>query len=189
MENQTPQTADTRPSTGTDAFGRPLVYEHPKAIGLLRRMAEQGVVLLGYVLWGYTCWLLYNQMVNRGGIKSPVFFGSGFGIVLLLFLLILAWNRYNIRRFRGHDRRKARGDTTAAEMARPFHLKEGDVNRLQAARSVRITFVGRTITLTPDGRTEIIEGRYDTHELAHPPQNHATHAPVPEGRPAEPPKR
>ena len=168
MSTKPDQPADPRPSHGTDAFGQPLIYEKPHLLGWPQRLLEGGIFISGYALWGYVAWILYDNMFRRGGIKSPVFFTSGFAVVLLIFLLLVLWNRYNVWRFRGHEKRQARGATTPADMARPFRLQAADVERLQQARNVCVKFQDdQSLILTPDGNSaNAITGRYSPQELA-----------------------
>ena len=122
MSNKPAKPADTRASHGTDAFGQPLIYEKAHLLGWPQRLAEWGIIITGYALWVYVAWIFYNNMFRHGGIKSPAFFTSGFVVVLLIFLLLTLWNRYNVWRFRGHEKRKSRGATTLADLSKPFHL-------------------------------------------------------------------
>ena len=168
MSTKPDKPADTRPSHGTDAFGQPLIYEKAHLLGWPQRLVEWGIFIAGYALWGYVAWILYDNMFRRGGIKSPVFFTSGFAVVLLIFLLLALWNRYNVWRFRGHEKRKSRGATTLTDMATPFHLRDADVERLQQARSIRVDFLAdQTLILTPGENTaNAVKGRYSPQELA-----------------------
>ena len=187
--NNTPDTAsaDNRPSRGMDAFGQPLVYQNLHAVSPLRRVLEGGIAVVGLGLWVYGGWLVYLRVIRQDSIgKSPTFVLSAFGVILGVYLLFLAWHHYNAWRFRGHERRRPRGETTTEEMGRPFHLAATEVERLQQARSIRVEFTGQTITLTPDGQAEsTIKGRYSPRELAAAPQSHiAPHPPPP--KPASP---
>jgi poly-beta-1,6-N-acetyl-D-glucosamine biosynthesis protein PgaD len=176
------------PSRGTDAFGQPLVYEKLHAISPFRRIVECGIGLLGAGLWVYGGWIVYRQLVRADGLgKSPAFISAAFGVIFGVYLLFLLWNRYNIWKFRGHERRRPRGETTAEEMGRPFHLAAAEVERLQQARAVRVEFTGQTITLTPDGQADAtIKGRYSQRELAAAPQSHIAPHPPPPQTPAPP---
>lgn len=131
---------------------RPLIIDRPEVLTNLRRRTEWSLTAVGWAVWLLLCrpvlllafWLLglrqiYMHMVSLGGFQAAVTFFKVYGWVILgVAVAMRVWNYYNIRKFRGRDRRRSVRETTPGEVERMFALPEGALIRIQSWREVAV---------------------------------------------------
>ena len=130
-----------------------LVIDRREAISKIRNYSELSLNTMGWILWlvlirpfvllviWYISYRFFKyHMCTLEGIDNPGFFGIGTGAVLLIFLSLFAWSRYNAWRFGGLDRRKSRGEAGTAEIANYYKISIEDTEKIKNAPSLKIYF-------------------------------------------------
>ncbi len=138
------------------ATGEGLIIEKSDAVSSVRRMSEWTYNLLAWAFWFFllrpiiigALWYLgvrlaYYQMITLQGVKNPDFFTCSAGGVALIFVVMLLWNRYNVYRFRGVERRRSRGECSVQEMADFYHCRPENIESLSNSRNIDIYFKSR----------------------------------------------
>jgi len=160
--------------------GEGLIIDKPGLITKLRRVSEWTYNLLAWAFWLFllrplvilALWYLgvrlaYHQMVFLEGFDNPQFFAFGSLSIIFIFTIAFAWNRYNLIRFKGLDRRKPPGNCTEEDLAKHYKISPKDVESFQAAPYVEIAFFG-------DESIELNAGAQKTKAL-YAPQDLAKH--------------
>jgi poly-beta-1,6-N-acetyl-D-glucosamine biosynthesis protein PgaD len=89
-------------------------------LGFYRCNSELGVAATGWLIWFFmirpllllTAWsfgfhIFYAQFVKLGEYKNLRIFGYYFLVMAAIYTVLQLWNRYNVYRFRGKERRKS----------------------------------------------------------------------------------
>jgi len=134
-------------------FKKEMIIDKRDIISKTRSFTEFTLNTIGWILWFFlirplvllTIWYIAYRffkyhMFTLEGIQNPGFFGIGAGTVLLIFLTMFGWNRYNLWRFRGLDRRKTRDNASAAEIAKHHKITEEQAEKLRNAQTLNIFF-------------------------------------------------
>jgi len=134
-------------------FKEEMIIDKREIISKKRGFTEFTLNTIGWILWFFLIrplvlfiiwYIAYRffkyHMFTLEGIENPDFFGIGAGTVLLIFLVMFLWNRYNIWRFGGLDRRKTRGVASAAEIAKHYKISEEEAEKLRNAQEIKIFF-------------------------------------------------
>lgn len=101
--------------------------------------------LVSLVAWGLGIRLFAIEMMrpeNLDYLKELLLYGQ---VMLLVFILVMAWSSYNLMRFRGIDRRRPPLPVTTAQEAEHFGIALGVIEDLKSARAITVRF-------TPSGR-------------------------------------
>lgn len=108
--------------------------------------------LVSLIAWGLGIRLFAIEMMrpeNLDYLRELLLYGQ---ILLLVFILVMAWSSYNLMRFRGVDRRRPPLPVTESQEAEYFGVPSGVVEDLKCARVITVRFA-------PNGRiTETITG-------------------------------
>lgn len=135
--------------------GEGLIIERAEAVSGSRRLAEWTYNFMAWAFWFFllrpliigALWYLgvrlaYYQMITLQGVKNPDFFVFSVAGIAAIFALMLFWNRYNVYRFRGVERRKSRGSCEPEELAEYYHCRIEDVEAMSNSRNVDVYFKG-----------------------------------------------
>lgn len=131
---------------------------------------------VGKFSWSIACWVIWMllirplivtmlwylglrtaefQMIALEGIKNIEFFTYYSCAIIAIFFILLGWNRYNVYRFRGKDRRNPRGACSSDDLAKYYNIEIADVAALQNS-NVDIYFSGdESIILETDSGKKI----------------------------------
>jgi len=129
-----------------------LIINNPKLMKIRRRTFEFLITIIGWYIW---CILLIqpciqfidnyknhqlNHFFSIQFIDETFYLYQLFLSVVLLILLILFWNRFNVRKFRGKDRRSSPGDVTSNLLGKYYRIPEKDVVAIQKTKRISIAF-------------------------------------------------
>ena len=158
-----------------------LIIEKPTLVSKTRHYTEWTLQIMGWILWmlfirplvililWYVALRFFNyHMFKLEGISNPQYFGMGAGILVAIYVGILAWSRYNAYRFRGKDKRRSSGSATPEKMAEYYKVKPEDIIDLQNSRNVDIYFLDNDIIELTSEKTSKIRALYA-------PQNQRKH--------------
>lgn len=115
--------------------------------------------LIVIFMWYLGVKIAQFQMIEMEGIRNVGFFAWATGGVTCIFLMMLAWNRYNVFLFRGKERRKPLPDCTDADFAKYYKISWSDVETLKNA-NVDIYFPGDETVILDCGEYGKIEALY-----------------------------
>ena len=150
---------DTRPPL-PEPQGRELVVDRPELQRNPQRMVYSTLTLIAWVVWAYL-WLPLVSLVGwYFGItifvrEIMIPDSRTFTMVVLTYLTVvivlggslLAWSGYNLRRFRGKERREDVPPLDDADVREWFGIDQELLERLRAAESM-------TLHLDEDGHLE-----------------------------------
>lgn len=131
----------------------PLIIERPDLQARGQRALYSLITLAAWALWGYlltpllslAAWALglrafVEEMLlpqNLDYLHEVLLYAS---ILLLVLTVIVGWSRYNLRRFRGVDRRAAPSPLRPEEEAAFYHLDPQLLIELKQARVATLVF-------------------------------------------------
>jgi len=152
--------------------GKGLIIDREAMVSKTRRLSEWTYNAAAWAFWLFLMrpliitmlWYLglrvaYYQMVSLQGIRNPEFFSFGFLALLAIFGAMLAWNRYNVYRFRGVERRKSRGVCEAQDLARYYRVAEEEVDGMRNSSRLDVYFDAADaarIDLGPSGEVKAL---------------------------------
>lgn len=111
--------------------------------------------LIVIFMWYLGFKIAYFQMIELEGVMNMGFFSYTAAAMSVIFLLMLAWNRYNIFLFRGKERRKPMPDCKDADFAAYYKISQSDIEMLKNS-NVDIYFYGdETIILDCGGNKKV----------------------------------
>lgn len=141
----------------------PPVLDEPGSVGRPRRLAYSLFTLVAWALWAYLwlplvsllAWLFGIQLfrqemlipARRGYLVSLGWF---FLVVAILGLVYAGWAVYNLKRFRGKDRRRHAPSLTTREVAAFYRISPATVESLRAGRR-------QVLHLDSDGLLEAVD--------------------------------
>ncbi len=159
--------------------GKGLIIERASLVSKTRRFSEWTYNIAAWAFWFLlmrpliitALWYLgfrvfYYQMVTLEGVRNPEFFSYGFLCMLGIFLAMLAWNRYNVYRFRGVERRKSRGECGPAELSAYYKAPQGQIESLRNSRNLEIYFRNDETIAVECGDGMRVEAVYAPQSLA-----------------------
>ena len=133
--------------------GLPLIIERPELQTWRQRSLYGLITLLVWVLWVYLWTPLLSLLAWALGVRVFVvemllpanmtymqelfLYGQ---LVFLMLVVMLAWSRYNIWRFRGMDRRKHQGPLTAEDEAAYYEIDSALIRQLRNADSAIVHY-------------------------------------------------
>ena len=162
-------------------FDKTIIIDRPKLVTKTRQFTEMSIAIACWILWFFLLrpliillvWFLgymfaYRHMIELGGIENVRFFAYQVVVLLGIFSAIYTWNRYNVLRFRGRERRKFTGDATDKGMGDFFCVSKEEVEQLKNCRNVAISFYeNRKVELESSG-IDKITAKYDPQSVANP---------------------
>ena len=119
--------------------------------------------LLFIALWAFGARVFYVEMVKSVGWRNWEAFGKYFLTIIGICLLLLFWNRYNVMRFRGKERRRASKEVADVEMASFYRMLEQDVRHIKNWKTVNVQFLPGRRLLFGSGSADdalVIEGSH-----------------------------
>lgn len=138
----------------------PLIIDRPELQARHRRVVYSTATLVAWALWMYLWLPLVSLLAWWFGIRSfvrefvvpetPILIRTLliYGLVVaVLALILVAWSRYNLRRFGPRGRRQAPNQVSDAEIARWFGVPQDQLPAIRSADSQVVRFLG-------DGRIE-----------------------------------
>lgn len=131
-----------------------LIIDRPTLVSKTRHYTEWTLQVMGWILWAlfirplfivvlwYTAFRFFSyQMFKLEGIENPKYFSLGAGVLLLIYVGMFAWSRYNAYRFRGKDKRRSSGAATPERMAEYYKVKPENIIDLQNSKNVDVYFL------------------------------------------------
>lgn len=133
---------------------RQVIIEQPGSLSTKRRYGERTINLVSWGFWVLLfrplivliLWVLGIRLAFMEIYKAesaPIwqtYLTYLFG-VSMIYALLQAWNRYNVMRFRGKERRRRVKDATEEEMSSYFQISKEDLQNLKKWRKANITFL------------------------------------------------
>jgi poly-beta-1,6-N-acetyl-D-glucosamine biosynthesis protein PgaD len=177
-----------RRKAGSEREG--IIIDRPDLMTTTRRYGESTTAAIAWVLWVFltrpllfiALWafgarVFYVEMVKSVGWRNWEAFGKylsvgwrnweAFGKYFLaiigICLLLLFWNRYNVMRFRGKERRRASKEVADVEMASFYRMSEQDVRHIKNWKTVNVQFLPGRKLLFGSGSADdalVIEGSH-----------------------------
>ncbi len=157
------------------------IIERPTLVSKTRHFTEWTLQIIGWILWlffinplvtlmlWYISYLFFNyQMFELKGKENSQYFIIGVGALVLTYIVMFAWSRYNSYRFRGKDKRKSSGTATLENIAEYYKVKQEDIVGLQNSRNVDIYFL-------KDDIIEINSEKASKFRALYAPQNQGKH--------------
>lgn len=125
----------------------PPLIERPELVGRPRRLGYTLFTLIAWAVWVYLwlplisllAWLVGIQLFRQEVLQAPAlvrsFYALGWflGAVLVAALVYTGWAQYNLRRFRGKDRRRGEPDLSISAAAAFFDLPPARLEELRRA--------------------------------------------------------
>ncbi|HPN84974.1 MAG TPA: poly-beta-1,6-N-acetyl-D-glucosamine biosynthesis protein PgaD [Victivallales bacterium] len=134
-------------------FKSEMIIDKQDMVSKTRSFAELTLNTAGWILWFFLVrplaiiivWYVGYRffkyhMFTLEGIDNPEYFGIGFGVVMLIFLSLFLWSRYNAWRFGSVDRRKSRGIADDESVAKHYKVKPENIADLKKASNVEVSF-------------------------------------------------
>ena len=131
-----------------------IIIEKSPKIGKYRRVSEGGVAAFGWLVWFamirplllLTIWcfgirVFYEEMIELGGFNNLRVFGVYFLVILGIYTILQLWNRYNVLRFRGKDRRQGGLPASNYKMGAFFQMPEEKVETLKKENAIDVHFL------------------------------------------------
>ena len=95
-------------------------------------------LVLTAVLWYFLLLHIFEMLVLHNYVKTIQVFEFLGLISIVAFIVLFAWQRYNLHLFGSLDRRKARSAATAEDVADRFAISEQSLVALSAARRLNL---------------------------------------------------
>jgi len=148
--------------------GEGLIIEREALLPRVRRAGQSGWLFASWILFVETLRPLFagalwvvsadwarRSVFSKDSLRNPDFFLYYSIVILGIFLVFLAWNRYNFLRFRGADRRQPRGECESYDLARYYDVSMEEIEVLSRA-DVEISFdPDDRIVIETDSKREI----------------------------------
>lgn len=143
----------TRPAPPTASLPdrSQLIIDQPRLQGRTQRVVSGAVTAVAWFVWAYLWLPLVTLVAWYFGVRSfvrEVFIPdsstvvwTGVTYLVVIFLLgvvLLAWSRYNLRRFGGAERRSATAPLTADEVTAWFGISRETLATLHAGGSLLV---------------------------------------------------
>ncbi len=138
-----------------EQFDNGIIVDRPNLLSATRRVSEAGIMIGGWMLWifllrplvltvvwAFSVQLVYVQMIQLEGIKNLQLFAIHGSVILGIFLVFFAWNRYNFLRFSGKERRKYSSSAKAEELAAFFQMRSEEVTYISDCKTIQVSFLG-----------------------------------------------
>ena len=135
-----------------------LIIESPTLVSKTRNFTEWSLQIMGWILWmlfirplvmlifWYLAFRFFNyHMFKLEGIENLEDFFIGAVVLVIIYIGMFAWSRYNAYRFRGKDKRRSSGSATPEKMAEYYKVKPENIIDLQNSRNVDVYFLGNDI--------------------------------------------
>ena len=130
----------------------PLVIDMPNLQTLRQRYASTVITLIFWIFWFYlwlplislVAWVLgidlfYDRMVVRGGFDTFIEMLPIYAlIVVLIGALLIIWGIYNMKRFRGKERRTRALPVTIPTIAGYFMVDPAQLTEWQRAKNLMV---------------------------------------------------
>jgi biofilm PGA synthesis protein PgaD len=97
--------------------------------------------LINLLAWAIEAYFFYDRMIVLEGFRE-LFAGVQyyFGVILLLFVLLIGWAVINYLRFRGLERRRPPEPVTTEDLARDFGVPVDLARAWQRSKSITIRY-------------------------------------------------
>ena len=96
--------------------------------------------VLALIAWIAGVQQAYKYMIVLGGYHEVIRLMAWYSLVIVLLgVVLLGWAAYNIIRFRGVEKRNARRDVTAEDLARSLGVEASTVDRWQREQRLYVT--------------------------------------------------
>ncbi|OGV41718.1 MAG: poly-beta-1,6-N-acetyl-D-glucosamine biosynthesis protein PgaD [Lentisphaerae bacterium GWF2_49_21] len=162
-------------------FDKPLIIDRPALVSKTKYYTEWSLHILGWVawmilirpliiviLWYVTLRFFKYELIDLEGMDNPEYFGIGAGVLIIIYLLMFGWSRYNAWRFKGKDRRITRGEATPDKMAEYYKVHQENILALQESSNIDFYFL-------KDDIIEIDDGKKTKFKALYAPLNQAKH--------------
>lgn len=123
-------------------------------LGFFRRNSERGIAAAGWLVWILmvrpllllTIWsfgfhIFYAQFVKLEGYKNLRIFGYYLLVMAAIYTVLQIWNRYNVYRFRGKERRRAGSPVSDKQLGAFYQISDQAVSALKKNPAIDIYFL------------------------------------------------
>lgn len=157
-----------------------IIIDESFNLGFYRRNSERGIAAAGWLVWFFmirpllllTVWsfgyhIFYAQFVELGGYKNLRIFGYYLLVMAAIYTVLQLWNRYNIYRFRGKERRREGAPVSDKQMGAFYHISDQAVSSLKKDPAISVHFLSDQrvdFELTADSAQSPIAAVYDPHK-------------------------
>ncbi|MGD8845398.1 MAG: poly-beta-1,6-N-acetyl-D-glucosamine biosynthesis protein PgaD [Desulfobacteraceae bacterium] len=154
-----------------------IIIDKPFHLGFFRRNSERGIAVSGWLVWFFmirpllllAAWsfglhIFYAQFVKLGGYKNLRIFGYYLLVMAAIYIVLQLWNRYNIYRFRGKERRREEAPVSDKQMAAFYRISGRAVSSLKKEAAINVHFLSDQridFQLTADSAQSPIAAVYD----------------------------
>jgi biofilm PGA synthesis protein PgaD len=163
-------TAPTRPRTGPGQ-NTTVIFDRPDLQARRHRWAYSALTLLAWGIWMYLwlpvvtllAWYLgIRTFIREMVIPDPRTMGTlalaYLVVVLIMGAILVVWSQYNLRRFRGQDRRRASLPVSDEETVRWFQISPEILERFRSTGSLTVEHdgEGRIVEAASESRTDFV---------------------------------
>lgn len=117
---------------------QPIINNEKHRNSLVVFLEKLLMIICTAFLWYFLLRHIFNKLVIENYQKTVdvlIFLGI---VTIIIFLVILLWQEYNIYMYRKADRRKNRGTATDSFVAAKFHIAAEKLPELKRARYLQV---------------------------------------------------
>lgn len=130
-----------------------IIIEKPQLIRKFRFFSEMSLAVIGWAVWLFIIrpiflvllWFMgfrifYEEIIQNESLKNFKQLWVYLFVIILLYTILQVWNRYNVIRFRGKERRRSSAPASEKEMGDFYEITEEDVRNLKKWKRVNVHF-------------------------------------------------
>jgi poly-beta-1,6-N-acetyl-D-glucosamine biosynthesis protein PgaD len=130
-----------------------IIIEKPQGIRKFRFFSEMSLAVIGWTVWLFIIrpifqvllWFMgfkifYEEIIKNESLKNVKQLWAYLLVIILLYTILQLWNRYNVIRFRGKERRRSSAPASDKEMGDFYGMTEEDVRNLKKWKMVIVHF-------------------------------------------------
>lgn len=130
-----------------------IIIEKPQLIRKFRFFSEMSLAVIGWTVWLFIVrpiflvllWIMgfsifYEEIIKNESVKNLKQLWVYLIVIMLLYTILQLWNRYNVIRFRGKERRRSSAPASDKEMGAFYEMTEEDVRNLKRWEMVDVHF-------------------------------------------------
>ncbi len=143
------------------------IINRPESMNRMRRYGENTFTVIFWWLWVFwfrpvlllLLWvfgirLFFTEIAyEKIGMDTAVFLNYMM-VVIIIYSILLLWNRYNYMHFHGKDRRKMSADVTDEEMADFYGVRGDEIRRIKNWKKMKVNYLADNSVLIESGDGE-----------------------------------